>query len=436
MIFKMQNRRLRIISSFISSKQKKTLLLNCLRAFFSGGISGVKDYLSSRYLSKQVVGGFGIDCITRDLFLSSRSVYIWASKDDLELAYSLRKLFATISITAHIVSDVKLLIDKIPSVIINPMNELDCRNSIAYFPQKVPTFNLANYRYFWLEDSSLVPMLQEQHTIKFQQIYLLHSNQPYQADSVINNPDYYFYRFALGIGIISYSQFWDLTHEMISLSNNRLCLSLPEQQIRRQDFMSDALQYNFMLFDGLRHELGWVGCGLSYKYLLNLAAKYNLKNILICEDDVEFYNGFSTQVQSIERFLSNSSYSIFSGLIADLSPSAKVKQIHTFEGIDFIELDKMTSTVFNFYHFSIYNHVISWDETNLDRDINAIDRYIEGLPNLSIITTLPFLVGHKEEHSSTVWGLQNTHYHNIIKKSKARLQALVAKYHKDRQINE
>ena len=96
----------------------------------------------------------------------------------------------------------------------------------------------------------------------------------------------------------------------------------------------------------------------------------------------------------------------------------------------------MTSTVFNFYHFSIYNHVISWDETNLDRDINAIDRYIEGLPNLSIITTLPFLVGHKEEHSSTVWGLQNTHYHNIIKKSKARLQALVAKYHKDRQINE
>ena len=56
----------------------------------------------------------------------------------------------------------------------------------------------------------------------------------------------------------------------------------------------------------------------------------------------------------------------------------------------FIELDKMTSTVFNFIILQFIIILLLWDETNLDRGINAIDRYIESLPNLSIITTLPF----------------------------------------------
>lgn len=415
-----------IIKSFTSSKQKKILLANCLRAFVCGGVSGVKTYLSSRYISKQAVGGFGIDYVLRDLLITTSKIQIFTSNDKLFLP--LQQLFATVSITAILICDTQRINENLPLLAINPTTELKHKYSIAYFTVELPSFNLSNYRYFWLENSSDISVLQTNHNVKFQQIYLLHFNQPYLPDSIVNDPDYYFYRFVLACGVISYSQFWRFTSDMITITGNRLCLSLPEQQIRRQDFISEAERYGFKLFDGLRHELGWVGCGLSYKYLFSLAEKYNLDCITICEDDVEFSANFLSQLHNIESFLRETDYHIFSGLIADLNPRATIKHLHLFNNQQFIELDKMTSTVFNIYHPLVYNHIVAWDETNLDRDINAIDRYIENLPNLSIMTTLPFLVGHKEEHHSTVWGVQNTHYSDIIAKSVALLQSMIDKY--------
>lgn len=419
-----------IIKSFTNSKQKKVLLANCLRAFFRGGIGGVKSYLSGRYISKQAVGGFGINYALRDLLITTRKIQILA--EDNDLVEQLQKLFTNVSLATILIRNRQEINADLPLLVINPQFELNHRNSIAYFTVELPTFDLTNYRYFWLENPAQVSVLQDNHAIKFQQIYVLKFNLPYLVDSIINDPQYYFYRFALACGIISYSQFWNFTHEMITLTSSQLCLSLPEQQFRRNDFIYDTKNYSFALFDGLRHELGWVGCGLSYKYLFCLAKKHNLPYLIICEDDVEFFANFSLQLQQINAFLNAINYHIFSGLIADLNPLAKIRQLYLFNNQQFIELDKMTSMVFNIYHSLIYNHVIDWDETNLDRDINAIDRYIENLPNLKIITTLPFLVGHKEEHNSTVWGVQNTHYCDIIAESAKRLQEKINDYEKDK----
>ena len=48
--------------------------------------------------------------------------------------------------------------------------------------------------------------------------------------------------------------------------------------------------YGFTFFPGLKHKLGWVGCGMSYKFILKKAAEQGLERILVCEDDV--YNLF------------------------------------------------------------------------------------------------------------------------------------------------
>ena len=102
---------------------------------------------------------------------------------------------------------------------------------------------------------------------------------------------------------------------------------------------------------------------------------------------------------------------------------------------EFIYLDKMISMVFNLYNESIFETISSWD--NMDRDVkkNTIDRYLED-KNLRVLTTCPFLVGHKEELRSTIWGQQNTIYTELISSSSIKLQKLVDDFKKQRDIED
>ncbi|PZQ44118.1 MAG: hypothetical protein DI551_10750, partial [Micavibrio aeruginosavorus] len=56
---------------------------------------------------------------------------------------------------------------------------------------------------------------------------------------------------------------------------------------------------------------------------------------------------------------------------------------------------------------------LGWDENNRNPASNTIDRFIEKQSGVDIITTFPFLVGHKEEMSSTLWGFKNTQYRDM-----------------------
>ncbi len=417
-----------IIKSFTHSKQKKVLVANCLSALFSGGIPGVKNYLSSRYLKKQAIGGFGIDYGLRDLLVRTKKIQI-LSQDD-KLVERLQKLFANLSLTTILIRNVREINANVPLLAINPGLELKHQDSIVYFTVDLPAFNLTNYRYFWIENPADVSVLQDKFAIKFQQIYVFKFNQPYLSDSMINDPNYYFYRFALACGVISYSQFWNFTHEMITLISSQICLSLPEQQLRRNDFISDARNYNFALFDGLRHELGWIGCGLSYKYLFCLAKKYNLDYLTICEDDVEFYSGFVSRLQLILEYLTQNSsrWDIFSGLIANLDHSANILSIENYQSEEFVYIDKMTSTVFNVYNTSCFNSIIEWNEQNRNMETNTIDRYLESHEDVRVVTLLPFLVGHKEEQYSTLWGFHNSQYNDWIANSTKLLHSKINEF--------
>lgn len=63
----------------------------------------------------------------------------------------------------------------------------------------------------------------------------------------------------------------------------------------------------------------------------------------------------------------------------------------------------------------------NWDDRNHHVE-NTIDRFIESLNGLRVITTHPYLIGHKEELSSTLWGIGNDVYKDLIQKSNKLLK--------------
>ena len=84
----------------------------------------------------------------------------------------------------------------------------------------------------------------------------------------------------------------------------------------------------------------------------------------------------------------------------------------------------MISMVFNLYNESVYQYLIDWNEKDSDVQKNTIDRALES-HDLKIAATLPFLVGHKEDLQSTIWGFNNTQYSDLIKLSGIKLEELV-----------
>jgi hypothetical protein len=69
-----------------------------------------------------------------------------------------------------------------------------------------------------------------------------------------------------------------------------------------------------------------------------------------------------------------------------------------------------------------------WNEKNEDPYTNTIDRYLERISGLVVVVTVPFLVGHSEEQESTLWGITNMQYRELIDQSEKLLADKVADY--------
>ncbi|MCY1379591.1 hypothetical protein D9M69_673270 [compost metagenome] len=65
-----------------------------------------------------------------------------------------------------------------------------------------------------------------------------------------------------------------------------------------------------------------------------------------------------------------------------------------------------------------------WDPMNADAVNNTIDRYIEKKENLRVVVSVPFIVGHKEDTTSTLWGFENTRYAPMIAEAQRKIEVL------------
>ena len=208
-----------------------------------------------------------------------------------------------------------------------------------------------------------------------------------------------------------------------------ICLSMPETIERQDDFRKYALDECF-IFNGLRRSPGWIGCGMSYLALAHHAIKNKIKRLTVMEDDVELPKNFTELMKKINKYLDQkeNEWDLFSGLIANLNKNAKVINVEEFEGITFVTIDKMTSTVCNIYHEKFLKTLAKWNPGIENAETNTIDRFIESHSTLKIITTVPFIVGHKEEVYSSLWGFQNTQYIDMIKESESQLKTKILEF--------
>lgn len=238
--------------------------------------------------------------------------------------------------------------------------------------------------------------------------------------------DYFFFRFLLANDWMRFERFYQLAGSFVRLNGNRICLSLPEATDRREAFDRDN-RYGFTVFPGLRHQRGWTGCGLSYKFLMKKAREQQMEDLLICEDDVLFPENFEERWENCARYLAGyGDWDIFQGIMANIGEES-VERVERKYGETFVHMKHMISTVFNYYKNTVFDDIIAWDETNADVYSNTIDRALEA-KKLDIVTTLPFLVGHKEDLKSEVWGFNNTQYLDWITKSSEKLAQMVSAF--------
>lgn len=232
--------------------------------------------------------------------------------------------------------------------------------------------------------------------------------------------EFYFYRMLLAFDLITFDQFYYTIGQKLFLPKNYVCLSLTES-IQRRNYFNLINKGDAFIFQGLRHYKGWIGCGLSYKFLLMRAKYQNFPLITICEDDVVFYNGFENRYKNVLNYLKEHiDWDVFAGVIADLSEDTKVIKVIKEKKEEIVYIDKMVSMVFNVYNNSFYDKLISWNYW--DRDLsNTIDRYLERSANIRVVTLSEFLVGHQEDQVSTLWTFQNSTYNSMIARSEKLL---------------
>ena len=158
-------------------------------------------------------------------------------------------------------------------------------------------------------------------------------------------------RFLLAYDNYDYNEFYkDKIRSDETINSRRICLTLTETVNRRNYFLSKP-GYGFVPVDGLRHWIGWVGAGLSYKYFLSGLSRYPDSITMICEDDVVFPDDFESRLANVTQYLKGTKkkWHIFSGLIADLGGDTRILDIEEYAGVEYIYINRMMSMVFNIY---------------------------------------------------------------------------------------
>ena len=228
---------------------------------------------------------------------------------------------------------------------------------------------------------------------------------------------FHFMRFLLGVDEISFDQFYALAGHHFAFGSDRICLGLPEYR-KRQESFEEANEFGFEMFPGLRHASGWIGCGMSYKFIMLKAREQGFGRVTVCEDDVEFLPGWDVRFDKIIQHLDNNDdWDIFAGLIADLHPETKVSGVTDAADGKLASINKMVSTVLNVYGHRAFEVLARWSPSNSDATTNTIDRFIEAQGGLRFVTAYPFLVGHRDDLTSTLWEFQNSQYNPMIERS-------------------
>jgi len=203
-------------------------------------------------------------------------------------------------------------------------------------------------------------------------------------------------------------------------------LTLLETRERTNAFIQNTNNINYQMVYGLKHSVPYIGCAMSYKFIIENAKKMGLPYIIICEDDTLFPDDFNEKLKIIIKYLENNkdSWDMFVGIMENVSTDAKVLfNVKLERNIELCKINKFSSMVFNIYNSSVYDKILSWNPFLRSLD-NQIDGYLNKL-NLNILTIRPFLVSYNTKLNSTIWkNRPNNISQNSIQDSNNKLKML------------
>ena len=240
--------------------------------------------------------------------------------------------------------------------------------------------------------------------------------------------DFMLWRSLFALRMINLATWEDLTGDT-QLAGSQLALSLPETPQRRSAFLRLSAP-GVHCFDGMRYTPGWVGCALSYRFLAQKALQAGWSRLEVMEDDVEFPADYPQRRALVDAYLAEHEgcWDVFAGLIAIIHPDTHVLGVEHRSGTCFVTVDRMISMVHNIYAPTTLQRLAQWNPHNQDPHTNTIDRHLQNSGPLRVVVTLPFLVGHHEELHSSLWGVQNSQYSDLISQAQAELQAKVTAF--------
>lgn len=229
-------------------------------------------------------------------------------------------------------------------------------------------------------------------------------------------------RFLVAIGAVPINVVLE-TPIFVREKSSFFVLSLAEAIDRRKAIAAN-LPANFELFDGIRHGIGWIGCGGSYSAMARYALVNGLDRLVVIEDDASLPDDFNETLRDILEYLDTreSDWDIFSGLMADFDTTTKILSVDTHRNRTYVTMDKMVSTVFNIYSIRALRRLSDWNALDQDAATNTIDRYLSRQEGLRIVVALPFIVGHAEEAVSTLWGFDNNRYTPLISQAELKIK--------------
>ncbi|MBB2970081.1 methyltransferase type 11 [Mesorhizobium sp. RMAD-H1] len=254
------------------------------------------------------------------------------------------------------------------------------------------------------------------------------STLPAAAATSADRFAFMFDRFLVALGVLPANAILEKPI-YVAEGSSFFALSLPET-IDRRRAITRIRPDGCVIFDGIRNTRGWVGCASSFNALSRYALDKHLDKLTVIEDDVILPPDFDKVFEEVIDYLDNreSRWDIFSGLMADIHPSARVLSVEDVAGRTYVTMDKMTSTVFNIYGKRALELLSIWNPLDTDAVTNTIDRYLERQKDLRIVVTLPFIAGHKEEMTSTLWGFENGRYTPMIAEAERKIEALVQEW--------
>ena len=240
--------------------------------------------------------------------------------------------------------------------------------------------------------------------------------------------DFMLYRLLLAWRVIDYPTFVRLTKATQQLAP-RISLSLPETTERREAFET-VCPNDVVIFDGLRFTPGWVGAAMSYKYLAQMALRQGLPQLEIMEDDVEFAHDYHARHMQVQAYLAerHGQWDVFVGVMALVHPETRVLHVDRRDGQTYVTIDRMISMVGNIYAPTALQRIAQWDESNQDAQTNTIDRFLQMQGNMRVVIALPFLLGHREDVDSSLWGFSNERYAQMIAQAQTELEQKVAEF--------